>query len=267
MTNATYPHTLINKKYYQNEIDKRTQINNNENQLSFDELVRQHPNIPELTALLGKSGRMPLLFDLEDPRPGSIIMVNDHLPSIRKLMTVIMKSLVTFSHATSVQFITLSHYPEKWLENIQVFDPQFSYCAGVSGDYENSAEDWIHYLTNISKDRLSGRNKGTAAILFIDDCELINKFEIQTRLNFEWLLRNGASARIWVISGLNLQNNLDPQSLLSKYKTRIFGFFDRNQSTNINKFVPNEYVKNLAPERNFVTKISSSWIQFWSPKL
>lgn len=267
MTNAIYHQTVLNNKLYQKDLSWKNQNQFEESSYSFDELIHQHPNIPELTAILGKSGGMPILFDLEDPRPGSILIMNDHLPSIRKLMTVMMKSLVNYSQPTSLQFVTISHYPEKWMETIQVFDPQYSYCAGVSGEFENSAEDWIHYLAKKADDRLSGRNHGPAAILFIDDSELINHLDIQARLNYEWLLANGASSRIWVVSGLDLKKNPDLLHPIDQFKTKIFGHFDGNLSEGKSKFLPSGILAQLQPERNFVTKISSNWVRFWAPKL
>ena len=267
MTNAIYQQPILNNKLHHRELSRNYQNQQDESVYSFDELIHQHPNIPELSAILGKSGEMPILFDLVDPRPGSILIVNDHLPSIRKLMSVMMKSLVRFSHATSLQFITISHYPEKWMETIQFFDPQYCYCAGVSGEYEKSAEDWIHYLARKAEDRLSGRNLGPAAILFIDDCELISHLDIQARLNYKWLLANGAASRIWVVSGLDLRKNPDLLQPIDHYKTRIFGHVDRNLSSTHAKLIPAAISEQLQPERNFVTKIGSNWVRFWAPKL
>lgn len=267
MTNTIYPQTALNNKFYQKELSRKNQDTHGESDYSFNELVQRHPNIPELTAILGKSGDMPILFDLEDPRPGSILIVNDHLPSIRKLMTVMMKSLVTYSQPTSLQFITISHFPEKWMETIQVFDPQYSYCAGVSGEYENSAEEWIHYLAKKADDRLSGRNHGPAAVLFIDDNELIGHLDIKARLNYEWLLTHGASSRIWVVSGLDIRKTPDLLQPFDHHKTRIFGHIDRNLSETKSKLLPAGILEQLQPERNFVTKIGSNWVRFWAPKL
>ncbi len=143
MTHLNVQSRLINNLSSQ-KIHKPT---NNSNYFSFDSLISQYPNIPEATAILGKTGNIPILFDLDDPRPGSILLINDHLPSIRKFQTVIMKSAISYSHPTNFQFVIISHYPEKWMDLIEEFDPDFSYCAGISGDYENSTEDWILFLS------------------------------------------------------------------------------------------------------------------------
>lgn len=267
MTNATYHQTVLNTNLKQKKLSRNQVGQQEEDGYHFDDLLHQYPTFPECTALLGKSGRMPVLFDLEDPRPGSVLMVNDHLPSIRKLMSVMMKSLVTYSQPSSLQFITISHYPDKWMETIQNFDPQYLYCAGVSGEYEDAAEDWIHFLAKKADDRISGRNSGPAAILFIDDCDLINQMDNQARLNFTWLLQHGASSRIWVVSGLDIRKNPNFQQPFEQYKTRIFGHVDSDLVLPHSKWLPGGLLERLHPERNFVTKIGSNWVQFWAPKL
>lgn len=266
MTNAIFHHTISKNAVYQKEINRKKLSTSEITDFTFEELIYQFPNIPETTAILGKMGSMPILFDLDDPRPGSVLIVNDHLPSIRKFLTAIMKSLTSFSQSTSFQFITISHYPDKWVELIQEFDPQFKYCAGVSGEYESSAEDWIMYLAKKAQDRITGRNKGPAAILFLDDFDLVDSLNIQARLNFEWLLKHGSSSRIWIISGLDIRKTPQKFNQIEQFKTRIFGQIS-SDTTSIKGIAPITELAQLQSERNFLTKIGSNWIRFWAPKL
>jgi len=267
MANATFRQTLLKENFNQIDLVKSHHSIHSDADFSFDLMIKQHPNVPDGIAILGKAGKMPILFDLSDPRPGSILVVNDHLPSIRKFFTVIMRSIIEFSHSSGVQFITISHYPDKWMDTIQGFDPQFVFSAGVSGENEKSAEDWIFYLAKKAEDRRSGKNNGPAAILFLDDWNLINNFDIKTKLNFEWLVKYGASARIWVISGLDVSKENEIHPNLNLFKTKIFGYIDQKRQV-INQIdIPMEMIRDLAPERNFLTKIGANWIRFWAPKL
>ena len=266
MTNLSYQSTVFNRSAIgQKAITNPEQIN--EELFSFESLIQRFPNIPEATAMLGKTGKMPILFDLEDPRPGSVLLINDHLPSLRKFMTVMMRSLVVFSHPSNFQFVTISHFPDKWMDIIQEFDPEYSYCAGVSGDFETSAEDWIMFLTKKACDRISGRNMGACAILFIDDIDLIKNMDIKAQVNFKWLLQNGAQSRIWIVSGLDLGKNQDNSDKIDEFKTRIYGHLSHEEALGIQKYAPLKPVEKLGSERNFLTKIGSNWIPFWAPKL
>jgi hypothetical protein len=262
MTNLSYQSTILERRE-----NHRVEQQTNTNAFSFDSLIKQFPNIPEATAILGKAGQMPILFDLDDSRPGSIIIVNNHIPSIRKFLTGMMKSLISFSHPSSFQFVTISHYPEKWIELIQEFDPEFAYCAGVSGDFEKSTEDWIMFLTKKADERRNGRNNGPAVILFIDDFNFIQNLAMHVRININWLINYGASVRIWIVSGLDLKKNPEDIEQIELFKTRIFGQVQPKTASEIKKYVPMNEIEQLFPERNFVTKIGSNWVRFWAPKL
>lgn len=266
--NATFSYSnTINQKTYHKSYSNSDISQLNEEKFTFEDLQTMVPFLPEATALLGKAGSTPVLFDLEDPRPGSIIIANDHLPGARKLMTIMMKSLVINSSSSNFQFITISHYPEKWIENIQKFDSQFLYCAGVAGDYEKSTEDWILFLAKKADDRMHGRNTGPAVIVFLDNADLLNQMDVRIRLNFEWLIKYGAQVKIWVISCIEInQNNVNILPLRT-FQTKIYGHIDDQLSTKSMDLIPFEIVKNLKPERNFVTKINSNWLRFWAPKL
>lgn len=266
MANLSFQSAVYNRSVLkQNTIHKQKQTN--EDLFTFESMIQRFSNIPEATAILGKTGQMPILFDLEDPRPGSILLVNDHLPSLRKFMTVMMKSLVVFSHPSNFQFVTISHHPDKWMDQIQEFDPEYTFCAGVSGDYETSAEDWIMFLTKKADDRISGRNRGASAILFLDDIDLIQNIDVQAQINFKWLLQNGAQSRIWIVSGLDLKKSPDSLNRINEFKTNIYGQLSHEEALKIQKHVPLNEVKKLSDDRNFITKIGPNWIPFWAPKL
>lgn len=263
MTHLSYQSRLIN-----NQASRK--INNPSNDriyYSFDTLIKQYPNIPESTAILGKTGNMPILFDLDDPRPGSILLINDHLPSMRKFQTVILKSTISNSHPTNFQFVIISHYPEKWMDLIEEFDPEFSYCAGISGDYENSTEDWILFLSKKAEERLTRKNYGPAVILLIDDFEQISKLDLHVRINLDWLIKHGAASRIWILCGLDIQKNPEGIDKIKTFKTRIYGQIQTHAQSALNEFIPKRELEKLNSDQNFVTKIGSNWVHFWAPIL
>lgn len=237
------------------------------NYFSFDALLKQYPNIPEATAILGKTGSLPILFDLDDPRPGSILLVNDHLPSIRKFQTVMMRSIIAFSHPTNFQFVIISHYPEKWMDLVKEFDPEFLYCAGISGEFENSAEDWILFLTKRAEERSTRKSNGPAVILFIDDYETIQNLDLHVRINLDWLIKKGSTSRIWTVVGLDINKNPEGVKKISQFRTKIFGQIQDKVVSQLQEFIPGGEIKKLNSDQNFVTKIGSNWVHFWAPIL
>jgi len=237
-------------------------------EFSIQHLLNTFKHIPDHTALLGVvEENIPVMFDLKDPKPGAIMMINDHLPSLRRLMLTMIQSLIPSNSPNDFQYIVISEFPDKWMKLISEFDPEYSYCAGVVGGYEDSAEDWIIYLAQRAEDRINGRGSGASVVLFVDDASQLEKLDIQVRLNYEWLLRVGSKVNIWLVTGFDLAKEGNNDKLIKNFKTRIYGQMDKKFHSKLKDIVPSFILENLKPNRNFATKIGSEWIQFWAPKL
>lgn len=235
---------------------------------SLDDLTINSFYLPMHSIFLGLAGAdMPILFDWTDPKTHSIIIVEDDTTSIRQLMLSMIRSLAIKNSPEDIQYIMISDDPDQWMNSISRSDTNFEYCAGVVGSNEISAEDWIIYLAQKAEKRLQGKDWGASIILFVEDNAMIGNFDIQTKLNFEWLIKYGARVNIWIISGLNVRNEIDLLPKIELYRVKIFGNSDPKYRYRINNFVPASILDGLQPERHFVTKIGSEWIRFWAPKL
>jgi len=235
---------------------------------SMDDLTINSFYLPVHSIFLGLAGAdMPILFDWTDPKTHSIIIVEDDTTSIRQLMLSMIRSLAIMNSPEDIQYIMISDDPDQWMNSISQSDNNFEYCAGVVGSNEISAEDWIIYLAQKAEKRLQGNDWGASIILFVEDNAMIGNFDIQTKLNFEWLIKYGARVNIWIISGLNIRNEIDLLAKIELYRVKIFGNCDSKYRYRINNFVPGSILDGLQSERHFVTKIGSEWIRFWAPKL
>ena len=220
--------------------------------ITVEKLIDRFASVPSMTALLGMVGEdLPVLFDLSDSKPGSILMVNDHLPSLRRLMMVMVQTIGAYTSSYDFQYVVISDFPEKWMEAVAAFDNNYAYCAGVVGGYENSAEDWILFLANKAEARINGKQKGAALVLFIDDISLIEKMDMQVRLNYEWLLKYGAQAQIWLVAGLDLQKDCNYQKYLEQFKTKIYGQVEDRMAQKLTPWVPDSIIKQLQPNSEF----------------
>lgn len=235
--------------------------------ITLDELTMTTRNIPLGTGLLGIAANKPVLFDLFDPAAGSILVVSQHLPVVRKLFTVLMHSLIDHACPSFFQFVVISGYPQKWIDILQKFDPHFKYCAGVIGDCESEVDDWICFLAEKAQERQSGRNPGPAAILFVDDLALILKLNPRAQAQFEWLRKNGSQSRLWVFAGLDFHKDPDLVSEINLFKTRIFSSFPESFKTRLNGNFPDDLIGMPGEERKFITRIGHEWVPFWAPKL
>lgn len=235
---------------------------------SLDDLTMNSIYMPMHSIFLGLAGAdMPILFDWTDTKTHSILIVDDDTTSIRQLMLSMIRSLAIKNAPEDIQYIMISDDPDQWMNRISQSDTNFDFCAGVVGSNEISAEDWIIYLAQKTEKRLKGKDWGASIILFVDDNAIIGNFDIQTKLNFEWLIKYGARVNIWIISGLNIRNDIDLLPKIDLYRVKIFGNSDPKYREPIKNFVPPSILDSLQPDRHFVTKIGSEWIRFWAPKL
>jgi hypothetical protein len=240
----------------------------NKPEFSIIELLNKFQHLPDMTALLGVvDEEIPIMFDLNDPISGSILIINDHLPSIRRLMLTMIWSLKAFNSPQDYQYVIISEYPDKWMKLISEFDAEYAFCSGIVGGYEDSAEDWILYLAQRVDDRINGRGAGPSVILFIDDAAQLERFDLQVRFSYEWLINHSATVNIWMVTGMDLSREKNDFKIVNKFKTRIFGQLDPLYYSKLKGFVPSSILESLQPNRNFATKIGSQWIRFWAPKL
>jgi len=224
--------------------------------------------LPSHSIFLGLAGAdMPIIFDWTDQKTHSILIVDDDTATIRHLMLSMIRSISFKNSPEDIQYIMISNDPDQWMKTISQNDINYDFCAGVVGSNEISAEDWIIYLAQKAEKRLEGKEWGASIILFIDDNAIIRNFDIQTKLNFEWLIKYGARVNIWIISGLNSRAEIDQLPRIELYRVKIFGYTDPKYREKLNGFVPPTILDSLQPDRHFVTKIGSEWIRFWAPKL
>lgn len=235
---------------------------------TMDILLQRVPFLSEKQAVLGiNDERQPILFDLNNSRLQSLLIINDHLPSIRKLILTIIRSLRFANSAFKLQYIVISDLPDKWMAGIAEHDQNYEFCGGVVGGDELSAQDWILYLAQKVEQRLYQKEESATIILFVDDLAIIERMDDLARKNFSWLLKYGAMANIWVIAGLDLQKVDDPARWLPSFTSKIFGSIAPAFRQLVAEFISEKLLSQLSERHCFITKTGSQWIRFWAPKL
>ncbi|OJX46031.1 MAG: hypothetical protein BGO78_03865 [Chloroflexi bacterium 44-23] len=235
---------------------------------SIDDLLQRSVFLPEKMALLGlDADKLPVTFDLRNEQLGSLLILNDHLPTIRHLMYSMIRSLQQMNSAFEFQYIVISDLPEKWMSKIHEYDCNYDFCAGVVGGDEESAEDWIIYLAQKVEQRHQKNLERATIILFVDDLAMVERMDTQTRKNFEWLVKYGASVNIWVFAGLDFLKINQPMLFIETFKSRIFGQMDPVFSPFLSGFVSESQISALQIRNKFLAKIGVNWIPFWAPIL
>lgn len=230
---------------------------------SLSELIQRLPGVPKRTAVLGQTlDGIPLLFNLGDTRPGSILVVADRSSRKTTLLQVLAKSLAKLNKPEEVRFAVLTARPDEWEELKRRFPSHFMKIVANDG---TGAEDLIYHLCDLVEARQNGMRIGTAYVLLFDGMDTLAHMDVDLRNNFEWLVRCGARQQIWPVAALDSEEFLSNSRFTELFKTRIVGRVADLQVAS--RLMPPRF-HNVSDEDNrqlFTVRIHQHWMQFFLP--
>lgn len=231
--------------------------------ISLREIMRRISNLPADTAVLGlgKDG-LPLLFDLRDPRPGSILILGDKFSGKTKLLQTIALSLILRNQAEQVQFAVLCGKPEQW-QHMAHANPKYFRC--LHSNFERSAATTILEMCDLVEARQHGEAIDHSLLFIIDGMDTVPHMDFGIRMNFEWLLKEGPAMRVWPIAALDSESAMQQLRWVNCFRTRLIG-----------SILKPEYGRNLSlshdlkpfdlfPGSQFAVRLNRSWLIFSLP--
>lgn len=230
---------------------------------SLRELLLNGGSLPPQATILGVgSDQLPVLLDLNDPAPGSLLVVGDERHQALDLLRVAVTSLALRSTARGVQFIVFSHQPESWNEWIEEMNLR-RYCLGVVGAESSQAREWIYRLADWGVQRSSDNRGGPPVLVLFDTLSFLTRLLPDARQRLEGLIRGGPDVRIWSIAAVStaLAGSLGKQ--LDVFDTRIWGYSeDSSVYTRLAGVHAAEAREFGAPGR-FAVRVGPPGEQFW----
>lgn len=230
---------------------------------SLTELIKKVPGAPKRTAILGETiDGLPLLFNLKDPRPGSLLLVADRQSNKTSLMKVLSASLAQLNRPEEVRFAVITARPDEWRELETRYPGHF---MNIVAKDDPQAEDLIYHLCDLTEARQNGMHVGTAYVLFNDGMDSLAHMDVDVRKNFEWLVRCGAQQQIWPVASLDSKGYLTNNRVAELFRTRIIGAVADRQTAE--RLLPPRFHQNSAPDgsQRFTVRIHQHWLQFTLP--
>lgn len=232
--------------------------------LTLPQLLDDFGPFPNQTAVFGLcEDDLPILLDFSDPVSGSIIIESSPNSGKTNLLKSILWSLVKINHPSEVSFILIA--PENQKMDSLSRQP---HCIKSFSPYQKESSEYIVRLSSSAEQRRSGRGRGPAIVLAIDDLAYLasDQMDGDVMVYFEWLIKAGPMSQIFTIATVNHDDLkvIDPR-ITSSFKTRINGrimgmlpiareFPASNSSPIRNQFrlkLRNEYVKFAVPYINY----------------
>jgi hypothetical protein len=186
----------------------------------LNELLRQMGPQPDYSMLVGLcSDGLPLMLDLSDPTPGSILITGDSGCGKTSLLQAMILSACRLNAPQQAQFLAITPNHSEWSD---LADDE--HCLGLyTADMRASSQAIIEY-TEIGNQRRSGRERGAATILAIDDLWVSQYFmDAKVRRFFEWTVQYGPQNKIWPVVTVETDREYDVRRLIQGFGTRIQG--------------------------------------------
>lgn len=225
---------------------------------TVQELINHIRPLPDLSAVMGICpDGLPLLFDLADPYPGSMLVAGSHSRDFAGLFQALLISAACLNSTQQVRFSVICEEPRRYQAAGR--EP---HCLGVYAYQERAALEHIFACTEVAEQRRAGRERGAIHLLVIDSLPaLLRARSYDLEINLKWLARNGARSGFWLLTGVDSPSERSlPASLAAEFKTMIYGRLDNEQRFRKVNPAPRQAFDISAGE--YVTRLGSQWVQF-----
>ena len=204
---------------------------------------------------------LPLTLDLNDPAPGSLLVLADPGCGKTRLLRSVLSSLEMINSPGQAVFQIITSNPADFRDLAR--NP---HCQRLLHVTDRAAWNLVAELSRLEQQRRQGSTRGPAMVLAIDDLPAFLQHgsdeEISTLVS---LVTHGPQARIRVIATVDsTQSILVDEQLLSSFQTRIFGAINDSDAAATLTGNSNSPAGNLAPGAQFCTPFDGSWIRFWA---
>ena len=214
--------------------------------------------LPAYSAVVGVClDGLPLLLDLTNPTPGSILVVGEEPSSRTKIMNGLMTSICLINRVDQVQIDMISSQPGNYSA---VYD--FINCRNNLSSYDRKSAELIIHATALAEQRKSGRQLGPMIVIGIDNVsEFIKNDAFEVKNHLLWLLQHGPKNGVWPVVSIDPYSIRDQDmNLITSFKTQIFA----------NDPLRNLPVSNLLIDQSevraeYFTSMGGRRIGFWVP--
>jgi hypothetical protein len=182
-------------------------------------IIAQTKPLPPYSVLIGAcDDGYHFFFDLDDPNPGSLLITGEPHTGKSILLRSIMESASLLNPPNQVRFSLVATRPHEW-QDASVF-PNLDLIAAP---YQRESNTLVMKFSEIAKQRRSGRLRGPALILFIENlARFLERIDRDVELFLGWLIREGPKSKVWTVVTLDIfESPKINKKLLSSFGTKM----------------------------------------------
>jgi len=216
--------------------------------------------LPDFSAVLGVcDDGLPLLFDLADGSPGSVLVIGDEGSGKVGLLRAILASASCLNPPDQVVFHVITPDPGAFEGLLR-----FPNCQAVLSAYERDASKLVIELSALAEQRRIGRSQGCTELLAIHDLpEFVQHNDYEINAYLRWLVSSGPDVSIWTLASIKTSQSwrIDGD-FTDAFGTKLAGSNASNQ-------LDSGYSIPRAPLQLpgvFTVKLGDEWVRFWVPQ-
>jgi len=231
---------------------------------TLSEAIKRLAPLPKRTGLIGQSAEgIPVLFNLTDPRPGSLLILSDHHSGKTRLLKTLAHTLARQNKAEEVRFGVISARPKEWDEEHSRYGTHF---MQITSNIASDAVDLIYQLGDLVEDRQKSGRVGTGYVLLFDGIDTLPHMDLDLRANFEWLVQFGARHQIWTVATIDPASMLEQRHYADLFRTRITGAVTDAAIASRLLSPPSQKLAADSYDRHFTVRVKQNWLKFYLPE-
>ena len=226
-------------------------------------LLEKSGPLPPLSALIGLcEDGLPFFFDLNDPKPGSILIAGDERSGKTRLLKAILTSICILNLPQEVSFSLIA--PDLG-ELADIAGEE--HCQGTASPYDRAASALILDYSSLVEQRQNGKQAGGVLVLAIEDLpSLVEYSDAETIRHLSWLLRNGPARGVWVLGTIRPGAfGQVRDEIIDAFGTRLIGKIASAYQAAQICGCSDPVGDSLISGGQFATLSGNEWVRFWIP--
>lgn len=240
-----------------------TRANSGDFRITLQQLMDEIGPLPPCSIVIGGcEDGMHFYLALDDPRPGSILLIGDRGCGKRRLIESVLTSAVKLNPPRRLRYALLSG-------NLSRFNG-FTRSAHCYTALEPGIEacDLINELTDVFAQRWAGQGSGSPILLVVDDLtQARNVLDERSFEDLVWLIQHGPQAHIWPVVTLHAEDfPATDEYVLDAFGTYLLGRIHSQETAQAFTGAGETFAGELKAGAQFSVLFDDQWIMFWVPE-
>jgi hypothetical protein len=163
---------------------------------------------------------LPFMLSLNNPKSGSILVVGENSLQKTQILQTMIHSACRINQPNEVNLGVITNNPEHYTSFLKS-----QHCQTIVSPYERAAGEMVIEYASICEQRRSGRERGAALMLLIDDYQSFSPQleDYSVYLNLKTLIAHGPKSCVWPLISINPADvHSSKGHLLRSFGTYIF---------------------------------------------